>query len=118
MVGQHRGGQEEKWKVAGLCRLHGPKRSMPKRPVPHALDRLTGGRNGGPSSDEFPGCLLELSSNTASLEGSGEDNLCDTYWELPLQSNAVWPEERRFHLSKNDDENVRATDRQEHRNLC
>ena len=25
MVGQHRGGQEEKWEMAGLCGLHGPK---------------------------------------------------------------------------------------------
>ena len=79
---------------------------MLKRLVPHALDRPIGGRNGRPSSDEFPRCLLGLSSNTTSLEGSGEDSLCDAYWELPLQSNTIWPEERRFHLSKDDDENV------------
>ena len=42
----------------------------------------------------------------------------DAYWELPLQGNAVWPEERRVHLSKDDDKNVRATVRLEHRNLC
>ena len=35
--------------------------------------------------------------------GSGEDNLCDAYWELSLQSNVVWPKECRFHLSKDDD---------------
>ena len=35
---------------------------------------------------------LGLSSNTVSLGGSGEDNLCDAYWELPLQGNVVWPE--------------------------
>ena len=106
MVGQHHGSQEEKWKVVSLCRLHRPKQSLPKGPVPHASDRPTGGRDSGPSSDEFPGCLLGLSSNTAGPEGSGEDSLCDAYWELSLQSNAVWPEERRFYLLKDDDENV------------
>ena len=118
MVGQHRGSQEEKWKVESLCRLHELKQSMPKGPVPHASDRPAGGRNNGPSSDKLLGCLLGLLSNTVGLGESGEDSLCDAYWELSLQSNAVWPEERRFHLLKNDDENVRATVRQEHRNLC
>ena len=91
---------------------------MPKRLVPYASDRLAGGCNSGPSSDEFPGCLLGLSSNTASLGGSGENNFCDAYWKLLLQGNAIWPEERRVHLSKDDDENVRATVEQAHRNLC
>ena len=118
MVGQHRGSQEEKWKVTSLCRLYGPKQSMPKGLVPHDSNRPAGGRNSGPSSDEFPRCLLGLSSNTAGPGGSGENSLCDAHWELSLQSNAVWPEERRFHLSKDDNENVRATFRQEHRNLC
>ena len=118
MVGQHYGSQEEKWKVASLCGLHGPKQGMPKGPVPHTLNRPADGRNSGPSSDEFLGCLSRLSSNTAGFGGSREDSLCDAYWELTLQSNAVWPEERKFHLSKDDDENVRATVRQEHRNLC
>ena len=53
MVGQHGGSQEEKWKVANLYRLHGSKKSMPKGPVPHASDRPAGGRNSGPSLDEF-----------------------------------------------------------------
>ena len=110
--------KKKKWKVASLCRLHGPKQSMPKGPVPHASDRPAGGHKSGPSSDEFPGRLLGLSSNTAGPGGSGEDSLCDAYYELSLQSNVVWPEEYRFHLSKDDDENVRATIRQEHRNLC
>ena len=118
MVGQHHGSQEEKWKVVSLCRLHGPKQSMPKEPVPHASDRPVGGRNSRPSSDEFPGYLSRLSLNTAGPGGSGEDSFCDAYWELSLQSNAVWLEKRRFHLSKDDDENVRATIRQEHQNLC
>ena len=79
---------------------------MPKGPVPHASDRPTGGRDSGPSSDEFPRCLSRLSLNTAGLRGSGEDSLCDAYWELSLQSNVVWPEEHKFHLSKDDDKNV------------
>ena len=87
---------------------------MHKGPVPHASDRLAGGRNGGPSLDEFLGRLSGLSLNTAGPGGSEEDSLCDAYWELSLQSNAVWPKERRFHLSKDDNENVRAVIRQEH----
>ena len=118
MAGQHRGSQEEKWKVVSLCRLYGPKQSMPKGPIPHASDRPVGGRNSRPSLDKFPRRLSRLSSNAASPEGSGEDNLCDTYWELSLQSNVVWPKESRFYLSKDDDENVRTIIRQEHRNLC
>ena len=89
MVGQHHGSQEEKWKMAGLCRLHGPKQSMPKGLVPHASDRPAGGHNSGPSSNEFPGCLSELSSNTTSPGGLREDNFCDAYWELPLQGNTI-----------------------------
>ena len=46
---------------------------MPKGPVPHALDRPAGGNNSGPSSDEFPGCLSGLSSNTASPGRSREE---------------------------------------------
>ena len=80
MVGQHHGSQEEKWKMVGLCRLHGPKQSMPKRPVPHASYRLAGGCDSGPSSNEFLRCLSGLSSNTISSRGSREDSLRDTYW--------------------------------------
>ena len=87
---------------------------MPKRPVPHALDIPADGCNSGPSSDEFLGCLSRLSSNTTSLGGSGEDSLRDSYWELPLQGNAVRSKERRVHLLKDDDENVRAVVGQEH----
>ena len=118
MAGQHRGSQEEKWKMAGLCGLHGPKQSMPKRPIPYSLDRLAGGCNNGPSSDELSRCLLELSSNTTNPGGLGENSLRDTYWELPLQGNVVRSEERRIHLPKDDNENVRATVMPERRNLC
>ena len=53
--------KKEKWKMAGLCRLHGPKQSLPKRPVPHASDRPAGGCNNGPSSAELLRCLSRLS---------------------------------------------------------
>ena len=79
---------------------------MPKRPIPHALDRLASGCNSGSSSDEFLRCLSGLSSNTTSPRGPREDNIYDAYWELPLQDNVVRPEELRVHLSKDDDENV------------
>ena len=91
---------------------------MPKRPVPHALDRLAGGCNDRPSSDELLRYLSRLSPNTISLGGPGEDKLRDTYWELPLQGNVVWSEKRRVHLLEDDDKNVRAAIGQEHRNLC
>ena len=63
-----------------LCRLHRPKQSIPKGPIPYASDRPAGGRNSGPSSDEFPGRISGLSSNTAGPGGLGEDSLCDAYW--------------------------------------
>ena len=91
---------------------------MPKRPVPHASDRPAGRCNNKPSLDEFLGRLSRLSSNTTSPRGSGEDSLRDTYWELSLEGNVIRFEERRVHLSKDDDENVRAVVGQEHRNLC
>ena len=118
MVTQHGSGEKEKWKVASLRRFHGLKQSVPKEPIPHASDRLAGACHSRTPLDELPGRLSGLLSNTAGLGGSGEDSLCDAYWELPLQGNAVWPEERRVHFSKDDDENVRATVRLEHRNLC
>ena len=79
---------------------------MPKRPIPHASNRPAGGYNNGPSSDELFKCLPRLSSDTISPGGLGEDTLRDTYWELPLQGNAVWYEERKIYLPKDDNENV------------
>ena len=89
-------------------------KTCPKDPFPMPWIEQLVDATVGPSSNEFPGCLSGLSSNTVGLRGSGEDSLCDTYCELSLQSNAIWPEEHKFHLSKDDDENVRATVRQEH----
>ena len=76
---------------------------MPKGLVPHASDRLASGHHSRPFSNELLGRLLGLLSNTAGPGGSGEGSLCDAYWELSLQSNVVWPKERRFHLLKDDD---------------
>ena len=77
-------------------------KACPKDPFP--MPRIpAGGCNSGPSSDEFPRCLSGLPSNIVGPRRSGEDSLCDAYWELSLQSNDVWPKERRFHLSKDDD---------------
>ena len=35
-----------------------------------------------------------------------EKSFCYSYWELPLQSNAIRVEECRIHLLENDDEDV------------
>ena len=45
--------------------------------------------------------------DTFGLGRSREDSLCYSYWELPLQSNAIQFEECRIHLSENDNEDVR-----------
>ena len=79
MVGQHRGGQEEKRKMASLCGFYGPKQSMPKGPVPYASDKPAGGRHCRPSSDELPGRFLGLPSDSAGPEGPRESNLCHAY---------------------------------------
>ena len=93
MVGQHCGGQEEKRKMKGLCRFHGPKQGMLKRPVPYTSDRPAGGCHRGTSSDEFLRCLPGLSSDTTSPGRSKEDRFRDTCWELPLQGDALWLED-------------------------
>ena len=40
------------------------------------------------------------------LVDQGEDCFCYPYRELPLQSNAIWFEECRIHISENDDKDV------------
>ena len=72
-----------------------------------AQDKLAGRCYCRPSSDKFLGCLPRLSSDTFGLGRSREDGLCYSYWELPLQSNVIRVEERRIHLSENDDKDVR-----------
>ena len=37
---------------------------------------------------------------------TGKNDFCNPYWELPLQSNAIRVEERKIHLSENDDKDV------------
>ena len=38
MVGEYRSGEEEEWQIEGMCRFHGFKPSMSKRPIPYAED--------------------------------------------------------------------------------
>ena len=76
---------------------------MPEGLVPYASDRPASGRHHRPSSDELPGRLPRQPLDTAGLGGPRENSLRHAHWELPLQSNAIWPKERRFHLLKDDD---------------
>ena len=41
------------------------------------------------------------------LDDQEKNCFCYSCWELPLQNDAIQPEECRFHLSENDDEDVR-----------
>ena len=68
MASQYCNGEKEKWKLAGMCRLHRFEQNMSKRSFPHALDRLDNGCNSRPSSDELFGCLPGIPLNTT---GSG-----------------------------------------------
>ena len=80
-------------------------KACPKDPFPMPkIDQL--GKDCRPSLNEFLGCFPGLSSDIFGLGRSREDNICYSYWELPLQSNAIRIEERKIHLSENDDKNV------------
>jgi len=57
MVGQHYSGEEEKWKVVGMCGLHRFEQSMFERHFLYALDRLASGCHYRSFSDELFGCL-------------------------------------------------------------
>ena len=57
MTDQYCGSEEEEQKVANMCGLHKFQQDLPKRPLPHASNRLVSGCNGRPSSDELLGCL-------------------------------------------------------------
>ena len=106
MASQHRGGKKEKWEVASVCRFHRLEQSLSKRSFPAVLDRPIGRCNSKPSSDELPRCLLEIPPDTINPRRSGKDNFYHSHWKLPLQSDALWVEKRRFYLSKDDDKNV------------
>ena len=80
-------------------------KACPKDPFPMPkIDQL--GKDCRPSLNEFLGCFPGLSSDIFGLGQSREDSICYSYWELPLQSNAIRIEERKIHLSENDDKNV------------
>ena len=55
---------------------------------------------------EFLGRFSGLSSDTFGLERSRKNCFCYSYWELSLQSNVIWLEECRIHVSEDDDEDV------------
>ena len=64
-----------------------------------------------------PYTLPGLSSDTFGLRQLGKNGFCYPYWELSLQSNAIRVEERRIHLSKNDDKDVRVAIGEKYRDL-
>ena len=81
-------------------------KACPKDPFPMPKIDQLGRRYCRSSSDKFLGCFPRLSSDTFSLGRSRKNRFCYSYWELSLQSNAIWLEERRIHLSEDDDEDV------------
>ena len=117
MVSQHGGGEEEKRKVEGMCRLHRFEQSMSERPFPHALDWPADGCHCRSSLDELFGCISRIPSNTSSHGRSRDDSFCHSYWELPLQSDAFWFEKCKRYLPKDDDQNVWVTIREKHWDL-
>jgi len=56
--------------------------------------------------DELFGHFLRLLPDTLGFGLSREDGFCYSYWELPLQGDALWFEERRGYLLKDDDPDV------------
>ena len=60
MVGQYSGGEEEKWKMASMCRFHKFEQNLSQGSFPHASNRSVGGCHCRPSSDELFGCLSRI----------------------------------------------------------
>ena len=84
MAGKYGGGKKENGEVESLCRLHRLEQGLPERPVPVTSNKPTGRYDCRPPSNELPGCLLGLSSNTSGIRGSGENGVHDTRRKLPL----------------------------------
>ena len=112
MVGKYSGGKTEDREVVSLRRLYRLEQSVPERRVPVASDRPVGRCNCRPPSNELPGCLPGLSSNTTGLKRSGENSVHDTRRKLPLYGDVFQFKECRIYLPKDDDQNVRTTTRQ------
>ena len=55
------------------------KQSLFERSFPPSSDIPVGGHNGRPSSNEFPGRLSRIPSNTTSLGRSGENIFCHSH---------------------------------------
>ena len=104
-----------KWRIcADFTDLN---KACPQGSISYAQDRPVSRCYCWPSSNEFLRCFLGLSSNTIRLGRSREDGFRYSYWELPLQNNVIRVEERRIHLSENDDKNVQVAIGEKHRNL-
>ena len=68
MAGQYSGCEEEEWEMMGLCGLHRSEYSLPQGPFSHASNRPIDGCHCRPSSDELPGHLSRIPSDTFSSE--------------------------------------------------
>ena len=110
MASQYCGGKKEKREVPTMCGLHRFELGLPERSFPYASNRLIGGCDGGTSSDEFLGRLPGISPDIARPRRSGKDSSCHSHWKLPLQSDAIWLEERWIYILKD----VRTTVGQKH----
>ena len=84
MAGKYGGSKKENEKVVSLRGLHRLEQGMPERPVPVTSNRPTGRCDCRPPSNELPGCLPRLSSDTTGIRGSGENGVHDTRRKLPL----------------------------------
>ena len=84
MAGKYGGGKKENREVVSLRGLHRLEQSMPERPISVTSNRPTGRCDCKPPSNELPGCLSGLSSDTSSIRGSGENGVHDTRRKLPL----------------------------------
>ena len=84
MAGEHSGGEEEDGEVEGLRRLHGPEQGVPQGPIPPTQNRSIGGCNRGAPSNELPGRLPGLSSDTPCARGPRENGFHDAHRKLSL----------------------------------
>ena len=81
-------------------------KACPKDPFPMPrIDQLVDATIGHPWM-RFFGCLSRLSPDTIGNGRLGKDSFCYSCGELPLQSNAFWPEKCRINLSTDDYKNV------------
>ena len=92
--------KKKNWKMADMCGLHRSKQGLPKRSSPYASNRSTSGHHCRSSSDELFKLFSRIPPNTFSFRRSRENSFYYSYWELPLQSDALWVKECRGYLPK------------------